>query len=171
MSSSKRPVMMPPFCNCGKYLLACIIISGFAYGIYTAGISSFPFSFLMRSYPLGAVSIVRMLCAVLLPFLLTAVAVVLSKPIILYPLVFARAFLHCFCLFGICSSFGQAAWLVACLNLLPAAVVNASLFWFSFRHISGFTSSAFTELCVLTLLSILVCLADALLLIPVLTVL
>ena len=153
-----------------RYFLAFLLLIGFSFGIYTASISPFSFLSLMRGITLDPVSIVRMLCAVLLPFLIAAFAVLLSKPSILHLLLFTRAFLQGFSLYGICNCFTRNGWIVCALNLFTTTVVNTVLIRFSLRHISCFKEKAIPELVVSTLVSICAFIIEIFVILPILTV-
>lgn len=119
---------------------------GSSFGIYTAGLSSFDISFLMRMAGVCRVSIVGLAAVTLLPLLITAAAVLLSKPNLLFLLTFAKACLYSYCLYGICCGFTGAGLLVCFLLLFSDSAVVLLIHWFSFRNICGFTDSSFREL-------------------------
>lgn len=136
MSLNCKPVVEHVFRKCGCAFLVLAILSGFTFGIYTASISTFPFISLMCGFDWNTVSIVRVLCAVLLPLFLAVFAVMLSKPGILYCLVFARAFIRSFILYGIVVTFGHAAWFVSALNLTVPSLVDCTVSVIALRHVS-----------------------------------
>ena len=136
MHFHRDSVMKRTIYKCGTHWLVLANFAGFAFGIYTASISVFPFISMMCGLNWNTVSIVRMLCAVLLPYLIIAIAVLLSKPGILYGLLFIRAFMRCFCLYGLIVTFGHAGWLVSILNLTLPSFVDWSVTVFAFQCIS-----------------------------------
>ena len=68
-----------------------------------------------------------------LPFLLTAVAVFLSHPCVLVPLVLWEAFRFGFCAYGFVISFGGAYWLAWLLLMFPRVATVPLLMWLWLR--------------------------------------
>ena len=93
------------------YILACLWILGLLLGIYTAVQSGDSFSLMMRGRDL-TVSIFGLLLTVVLPFLLSAIAVYLSHPFLLLGIVFGKAFLFGYCCCGLLTVYGDAFWLI-----------------------------------------------------------
>lgn len=129
----------------GKALLACCWGLGIACGIIgyvSAGGTLFS---LMRSSVYGTMSIVGLLCISILPFLLSAFAVSISFPFLLYPLCFCKAFLFIFISFGVLQSYSDAGWLVRCLLLFSDNVGVPLLYCFWLRHLPGCPKSSPAE--------------------------
>lgn len=84
----------------------------------------------------GAVSIVSLLSVILLPFLLSAFAVYLSRPSFLFLIAFAKAFSLAFVSAGLLSAFGSAGWL-ARLLLMFSDCCTVPLLWLYWLRYSG----------------------------------
>ena len=92
---------------------------------------------LMRAAAAGCVSIDRLLTAILLPFLLSALAVYLQEPWLLLLIAFGKAFLVSFLGFGLMAAYGSAGWLLRWLLMFGDCCSLPLLFWYWLRHISG----------------------------------
>ena len=81
-----------------KFLLhlALAWLTGLLFGVYIACSSNHSIYLVMRSAPESAVSIVGLLAAMLLPLLLTALAVYISKIQFVIPVAFCKAFLFAY---------------------------------------------------------------------------
>ena len=73
------------------------------------------FSSLMRVALWSDVSIVGLATVILLPYLLTAVAVFISQPILILSVAFCKAFLFAACGSAIALAFGYSGWLIRML--------------------------------------------------------
>ncbi len=129
----------------GKTLLACCWSLGIACGIIGYASAESTLFSLMRSSVYGTVSIVGLLCISILPFLLSAFAVSISFPSLLYPLCFCKAFLFVFISFGVLRSYSDAGWLVRCLLLFSDNVGIPLLYCFWLRHLPGCQKSSLAE--------------------------
>lgn len=121
-------------CRC---FLAFFWVTGLACGILvhlTAGSLLVP---LMRSAACAPVSIFGLLCVSVLPFLLSAFVVFLSKPVLLLPICFGKAFLFSFVSLGIYQAFGSAGWIFRWLLLFNDCACVPLLYWFWLRYLSG----------------------------------
>ena len=117
------------------FLASCWIL-GLVCGIsdfFTAGSS---LTSLMRSISSGAVSIVSVLCAVLLPFLLTIFLVSFRRPSLIFSVCFCKAFLFSFLSAGILVQYGTAGWLFRCLLLFCDIITVPVLYFFWLRNVS-----------------------------------
>lgn len=83
------------------------------------------------------VSIVSLIVSVLLPYLLSAFAVYISKPLLLLPIAFLRGFSLMLVLIGTTEAFGSAGWLVRSLFLFSDLFFMPFLYLFWRRSISG----------------------------------
>lgn len=136
--------------------LAFFWICGVVSGVWIYAGAGSSVSSLMRSIPYGAVSIVRSLSVAIVPFLLSAIAVFLSCPLLLLPISFCDGFLYGFISLAALCCFGSAGWLVRlllCFTIITVAPLN---FWFRLRHISGERAASKTEILFFLSLCILV---------------
>lgn len=95
--------------------LALAWLTGLLFGAYVACSSDSSLFLLMRSAPQCSVSISSLLSAMLLPLLLTALAVYISKIQYLIPIAFGKAFLFAYisvAAFGCRSTGGWLYWLL-----------------------------------------------------------
>lgn len=114
-----------------KLLLGACWIAGLLFGMYAAVASGNSLLLMMR----GDVSTVSIpgLLIISLPFLLTAVAVFLSHPGVLVPMVLWEAFGFGFCAYGFVISFGGAYWLAWLLLMFPRVAAVPLLMWLWLR--------------------------------------
>lgn len=139
---------LPRFWRKGSTLfLAFFWFLGLAFGILFFLLSGDSFVSLMRGTLTSSVSIIRVLCVSLLPFLLSAFAVFISEPRLLLLICFGKAFLFSFVSFGVIQAFGSAGWLVRWLLLFSDCASVPVLYWFWLRNISGNSRFCFWEIC------------------------
>ena len=100
---------------------------------------------LMRSAVDSAVSIVGLLSAACLPFLLSALAVSLSGPGWLLPVGFVNGFLYSYVSMTVFRSFGFSGWLLRPLLCFSMVSVAPALYCFWLRLISAGRESFFSE--------------------------
>ena len=84
-----------------------------------------------------SVSVVGLLSATLLPFLISAYAVSLSEPWLLLIFSTVKAFCYSFCAIGVSLAFGQSSWLVRFLFLFSDYMLLPLLYLYWLRHIKG----------------------------------
>lgn len=116
-----------------RFILAFFWISGLICGflVYlSAETSLVP---LMHSILSETVSIVSLLCVTALPFLLSIFMVFFSKPWLILPICFCKAFLFSFVSIGILQLYGSAGWLIRFLLLFSDCVTVPFLYWFWLR--------------------------------------
>jgi hypothetical protein len=112
-------------------------IAGLILGTITAAAASNSYFLLMRMAPKSSVSIIGLAVTVLLPFLLTAFAVLADRSLWLYPICFLKVFAFAFCGYGISVAYGSAGWLVRFLFQFSDILSIPILFWFAFRYLRG----------------------------------
>ena len=118
-------------------LLACFWSGGLVFAItlfFYAGDSTVS---LMRQAACCQVSIVSLLMANLLPFLISALAVYIHKPWLLYGCAFLRSCLLGFISMGTLMAFGTAGWLVRLLLMFSDIGLAVLLYLYWLRYISG----------------------------------
>lgn len=118
-------------------LLACFWSWGLVFGItlfFLAGGSTVS---LMRRAAGCQVSIVSLLMTNLLPFLISALAVYIHKPRLLYGCAFFRGCLLGFVSLGTMMAFGSAGWLIRLLLMFSDICLAVLLYLYWLRHISG----------------------------------
>ena len=115
-----------------KYILAFTWIFGLLLGVYAAAHSGNSFSLMMRGYDF-TVSISGLLLMNALPFLLSALAVYLSQPILLLTVVAFKAFLFGYCCCGLMTVYGDDFWLMQLLLMFSDLALSPLLMWFWVR--------------------------------------
>ena len=165
---TEKPV---PFRKLYPLVLAFFSCASFSFGVYTASISGPAVFSLVRSAVSGQVSIMRMVLVVVLPFLVSAVAVLLSKAFLLLFLILLKSCFYGFFIYAVCVEFPNAGWLVCMLLLFTDAAVLLCTHFFALRHRWSFSDSAVKELLLLFVLCLGVGFLDATVISPFLTML
>lgn len=115
----------------------------------------------------GTVSIVSLLSVILLPFLLSALAVYFFKPAFLPVIAFFKACTMAFVATGLMSAYGSAGWL-AQLMLMFSDLCTVPLLWlFWLRHLGNPGRCSVTESCLFLASVCLVCFLDFYLISPI----
>ena len=91
----------------------------------------------MRSAVSCGMSIFGLLAALLLPLLFTAMAVYISQPALLFPVVFFKGFLFSFTGSGVLAAFGASGWLIRVLLMFSDLLVLPLLWWIWLRSFSN----------------------------------
>lgn len=114
-----------------RWILAFCWTSGLVFGIFFFLAAGDSIILLMRRIPLGTVSIVSLLGITTFPFLLSFFVVSISKPIMILPISFLKAFTFSFVSLGILHGFGLYGWLLRYLLLFTdcASVPLLYLLW------------------------------------------
>lgn len=133
-----------------RFLLAVFWILGLMFGVFLSFSAGGSFVSLMRLACDSPVSIIALLMTILLPFLLTALAVYVSEPRLLLIFCFLKA--ACFSFVSVLAfrAFASAGWLVRCL-LMFADICTLPLLYGSWnRHIAGDTKLRIGDLGILS---------------------
>lgn len=125
------------WCRICKLLLAFAWYNGLLVGTLIAAMVDIDVFSLMRTAGDSRVSIVVLMAVIIIPFLISVLSVSLSKPWLLLPVCFFKAFSLGYCISGVCIIYGSAGWLVRLLLLFSSTVSAPVLYWFWLRHISG----------------------------------
>lgn len=113
-----------------RALLAVFWISGSFCGILLPFFAADISISLMRGIYDHAVSIVSVLYVVYLPFLLSALAVLLSAPAMILPVCFGKAFLCAYSLCCVFRAFGAGGWIISGIFLFPDWAALPVLYWY-----------------------------------------
>ncbi len=151
-------------------ILAFCFLSGLISGLLLFRQAAFSVS-LMRSALCSDVSIFRLLCVILLPFLFSAFAVYFSKPRVLYLIAFLKAFLFAFVSAGITLAFGSAGWLVRWLVMFSDCLSLPLLWLYWQRNVSGQQGFRLAEFGVFAGIACLIGCLDHAFIVPLLSVL
>ena len=77
------------------------------------------------------------LMVLLLPLLLSALAVYVKRPVFLFPLAFWKAFFFSYVFSGFMGVLGSAGWLVCSLGLFSGVCSLLVLCWYWLQHLDG----------------------------------
>lgn len=102
-------------------------------------------SSLMRSVPGGTVSIVGLLCVTALPFLLSAFAVFVSEPRLVFLICFGKSFLFCVISLGLVAAYGSAGWLIRWLLMFSDSLGMPVLYLYWLRILSSWDKPPLCE--------------------------
>lgn len=122
-----------------RMLLGIFWFLGMLIAVVSYSQARISFASMMRLAVADQVSIVSLIVSVLLPYLLSAFAVYISKPLLLLPIAFLRGFSLMLVLMGTSEAFGNAGWLVRSLFLFSDLSFMPFLYLFWHRSISGLT--------------------------------
>jgi len=139
-------------------LLAFFTFFGCSLGVYTSHTSDIISFHLMRMAVTCPVSIVGLTFVMLLPFLITAFAIWISKPYLILPVSFFNSFSFTLILCYTIVVFDTAGWLVCLMLLFSNIFVQFALNWHWIRFLSGTSVSPAEDLliCVFCALAIIV---------------
>ncbi len=117
-------------------LLALIWILGIILGFYFAFQATVSVSHLMLSVIDSRLSIVGLLFVLIFPLLFVFVVLRLSRPLLVLPVIFTKAFFFSCCVFSVAFASGDAGWLVRWLFIFSDSCSVIVLLWFSFRNMA-----------------------------------
>jgi hypothetical protein len=130
--------LLPNFSPAVSQTLFCLVwLAGLICGGIIATQASEPYLLLMRRAAQVPVSITGLLAAVFLPFLLIAISVYISKPWLIYWIVFFKACTFMIVGFSVASVYGSAGWLIRLLLQFTDGIMLPMLCWFACRHLNG----------------------------------
>ena len=116
-------------------VLACCWICGLLCGVAFFSVSSPETFSVMRRAVLCPVSIVGLINAALIPFLLSAFFALLSMNWMVMGICFVKAFLFAFVSLGMLSGFGSAGWLLRFFRLFGDSRALPLLYWCWMRFV------------------------------------
>ena len=116
-------------------VLACCWICGLLCGVAFFSVSSPETFSVMRRAVLCPVSIVGLINAALIPFLLSAFFALLSMNWMVMGICFVKAFLFAFVSLGMLSGFGSGGWLLRFFLLFGDCAAMPLLYWYWSRYI------------------------------------
>ncbi|MBQ8237029.1 MAG: hypothetical protein IJZ39_02620 [Oscillospiraceae bacterium] len=136
---SKHAIIhFPEFRHQGPALvLAAFFFLGHFLGVLLSGSASQHFFSAMRTAVSSRVSIIGLLSSVVLPFVFSAAAVYLGRPVLLFPIAFWKAFLFSYLGSGLCSAWGSAGWLMMPLVMFGSLCSMPVLYWYWMRSVAG----------------------------------
>ena len=118
-------------------ILAIILLISSGFGVLFAATADQSYLHLMRMAAGRPVSIVGSLLAVIVPYVVSVLAVSNFKPWLVYLTIAVRIFLFSSACWVIADSFGTASALVSFLLLFPDILLIPVLLWFAISSLSG----------------------------------
>ena len=118
-------------------LLALSLGFALSLAVFLASMLEESFLLLMRAAVSDRVSIVGLFAVSYLPFLISAFAVFIRKPRLLYAVMFIKMLLIAFCGLSCLAAYPSAGWLVRILLQFSDLLLVPVLCWFSLRHVCG----------------------------------
>ena len=125
------------WCKSSPFFLAVVWCAGLILGVKFASAPSAASVSLMGQAPLCPASIVGLMGAALLPFLLTAFAVFLKQPWMILLIAFCKAVSFGYSGILTIMAFGSSGWLVRLLLMFTDICTVPVLCWLWLRHIPG----------------------------------
>ena len=116
-------------CRTAHAKLAVLWLLGLLFGSLMALSADILLVPTMRSAVSAGMSIFGLLAALLFPLLFTAMAVYISQPKLLLPVVFLKGFFFSFTGVGFLVAFGSSGWLIRCLLMFSDLLVLPLLWW------------------------------------------
>jgi len=120
-----------------RILLIAVWVAGLVCGCFIAAQASDTYLLLMHRAANSSVSITGLLSAVLLPFLMIAFSVYISRPKLIYLICFLKACVFTITGISVMYAYGSAGWLVRLLLQFTDSVALLLLCWFALRHLDG----------------------------------
>ena len=124
-------------CRRRQWLLALFCFAGALFGVYAYRFTGAAFLSLTRMALAAPVSVVGLTACCFLPFLFAAFAVFISCSWLLYPICFAKLFLHCWFGFSVMMAYGSSGWLLRLFLQFSDGCMIPVLCWFCLRRLSG----------------------------------
>lgn len=128
-----------------RIFLALCYCAGLLMGSIVAAQAQESIASWMRTAEFQRVSIVSLLSVTCLPFLISALAVMISQTWLLFPICFLKAFCFGFCATGVSCVFGSAGWLVCGLLLFTDLCSMPLLIFWWLRYLDGLRRLRFSD--------------------------
>ena len=142
------------------FVLAFFGLCGIVLGVLTSySVDPYLFSAMRRS-SFRSVSIIGLITAAWLPFLISAIFVSLSKLYLFIPLSFIKSFSYAFVRSFVAISFLQAGWLAASILLFSDTIVICLLYWYWIRQTGNTSKTAVKDLFICLFISLIACIID-----------
>ena len=120
----------------GIFLLTAMLFLGCIVGIWLSGDAQEQFADALQALSVPPVGFVP-LAVLLLPLLLSALAVYVKWPVFLFPLAFWKAFFFAYVFSGFMSVLGGAGWLICSLGLFSGIFSLPVFCWYWLQHLDG----------------------------------
>lgn len=122
------------FLHCRNYrdLLAFVWCAGLLFGTLLSTVAAIP-EHVLSAAVFGKASFFTLLSVLLLPLVLSVLAVYFSKNWLLAPVAFCKSFFFSFVAAGFAATYGSAAWLICGLVMFADLMLLPLLWWFWLR--------------------------------------
>ena len=140
-------------CSVHVYILAFLWILCFTLGLGFSSYCTDTF-LLMRVLPSANVSIVGLITASVLPYVLISVSILLQRNETLYLTIGLKAFSSGYAIYALSDSYKSAAWLMSLFLLFSDTISTITCLWLSYRYIDCNRFTFLTD-CIAGLLLIL----------------
>lgn len=137
MDQRFRKIMLSAIHPPPSAVLAVVWILGLVFGSVLVTVSDDSYFLLMCEAANCPVSITGLIASVFLPFLISAFAVFIGKPKLIFVICFCQAAGFSFAAAAALAAFGSAGWLIGSLLLFSDICFNPVLCWFWIRQISA----------------------------------
>lgn len=154
------------WCKFRKYFLIFSWCGGLFFGVSAACCSKDNLVPMIRAASTCPASLSGLLLSVALPFLISAFAITISEPWLLFPISALKAFCFGFCACGVNLAFGSAGWLVRVLFLFSDVCVIPLMFLFWLRYFDGKSLNLHKELAIWIIIAVCIGVADYCLISP-----
>lgn len=121
------------FCHTFHWLLAFVWSLGFLAGLSVFKLSAPSFISLMHGFSFGSVSIVGLIISVTFPFLISALAVLYSKPLLVFTVCFLKAFFFTLVSISVILCYGSGGWVIHRLAMAHEVLSLPILYTFWYR--------------------------------------
>ena len=143
-------------CRTSHVLLALFWTVGLLLGSFTSLSADTLLVPTMHTALHSGMSISGLLAALLLPLLITAFAVYIRQPLLLFPVAFVKAFLYSFTGTGLLTAFGSSAWLIRILLMFADSLSLPLLFWVWLRVLSDDQTMALRSIAITAALALMI---------------
>lgn len=143
-----------------RYLLISFWFVGLLFGLYFTSDTSVSSVSLMRSVTQDRLSFIGLFLMFTFPFFISAALFRLSKPLLILPIIFFKAFTYSCCLYSVMFAYGEAGWLVRWLLLFSESCIIVLFIWYCIRNISGGVAAVKADLVLCCVLSVVIICID-----------
>lgn len=141
-------------------LIACIWIIGFLFGCYLGWQLTDSGTLLIRNAVWFPSSFFSLYFVLFLPFVLSAIFIRISAPLLSLVVVFLKALSVGCCACGVIVAFSSAGWLIRSLLLFSDSLIVVLLLWFWIRNIAGDRKKLSTDVFLCAVISFIISCID-----------
>ena len=115
---------------------------------------------------LDRISLLGLLFSTVLPLAISAVAIIIQAPCLIFPVAFIKGLMHAYSTLVIYSVYGAAGWLAKWLFVFSDSILILFLLWFWLRMIAGKCTSFTRDLLICSIATVVVVCIDFLIVSP-----